>query len=186
MTETEFQTWCQKNQISEITQKLISNIRSSDPARRVESKKNNVSGRYPSKKNGKTIQFESHKVELPFIYELEYDERVLEYFDQPPPIKLNYKKKAKNLGVMHTPDFFVIYEDKAIWVECKQESELIKLAEKKPERFILDDSGKWQCPPGEVFAKSYGLHYEVYSSKYINWTFQRNYQFLKDYYDIKK
>ena len=37
---------------------------------------------------GVTIQFESHKNELARIRELEYDPEVLEYYDQPPSIKL--------------------------------------------------------------------------------------------------
>jgi hypothetical protein len=32
---------------------------------------------------GRTIQFESHHVELYGIYEMEYDDDVLEYYDQP-------------------------------------------------------------------------------------------------------
>ena len=58
--------------------------------RRVRSSRGNVSGRYPSKKMGVTIQFESHRVELAAIYEMEHDAHVLEYFDQPPSIKLLY------------------------------------------------------------------------------------------------
>ena len=38
---------------------------------------------------GVTIQFESHRVELAEIYEMEHDADVLEYYDQPPPIKLD-------------------------------------------------------------------------------------------------
>jgi hypothetical protein len=63
---------------------VIHQIRSSDPARRVGGGHRNVSGRYPSKKMGVTIQFESHRVELARIYELEHDPDVLEYWDQPP------------------------------------------------------------------------------------------------------
>jgi len=37
---------------------------------------------------GVTIQFESHRVELAGIYEMEHSASVLEYFDQAPPIKL--------------------------------------------------------------------------------------------------
>jgi hypothetical protein len=33
----------------------------------------NVSGRYPSKKMGCTIQFESHRGELAFIYQMEHE-----------------------------------------------------------------------------------------------------------------
>jgi putative transposase len=46
-------------------------------------------GRYPSRKMVNTIRFESHRVELP-IFDLEYDDEALEYYDQPPSIKLDY------------------------------------------------------------------------------------------------
>jgi len=67
---------------------LISSIRSSGPSRRVGGGSANVCGRYPSKKMGVTIQFESHRVELAGVYEMEHSASVLEYFDQAPPIKL--------------------------------------------------------------------------------------------------
>ena len=83
-------SWFDRLGLPESTRSLISHIRSSDPSRRVGGGASNVSGRYPSKKMGVTIQFESHRVELAGIYEMEHDPSVLEYFDQPPPIKLVY------------------------------------------------------------------------------------------------
>src|SRR5208282_1653990 len=95
--------------LSEDTRALITRIRSSGPSRRVGGGRSNVSGRYPSRKMGVTIQFESHRVELAGIYEMEHDDTVLEYFDQPSPIKLNYESTSgRPMGVLHTPDFFVI------------------------------------------------------------------------------
>jgi len=41
----------------------------------------NVTGRYPSRKMEATIQFESHRVELPTMYELEHNDEVLECWD---------------------------------------------------------------------------------------------------------
>lgn len=56
-----------------------------------------------------TIQFESHPVELPFVYELEHDATVLEYYDQPPSIPLSYPAaNGGALAVVHTPDYFAI------------------------------------------------------------------------------
>jgi hypothetical protein len=55
---------------------------------------------------GVTIQFESHRVELAFIYQLEHDSSVLEYYDQPPSIPLAYDaSNGRRLSVLHTPDF---------------------------------------------------------------------------------
>ena len=76
--------WYERQNLSQQARDVIERIRSSEPSRRVGGGRNNVSGCYPSKKMGLTIQFESHKVELPFIYQLEHDESVLEFYDQPP------------------------------------------------------------------------------------------------------
>ena len=65
--------WFQQNHIPEKTRTLISAIRSSGPSRRVGGGSSNVCGRYPSKKMGVTIQFESHRVELAGIYEMEHE-----------------------------------------------------------------------------------------------------------------
>src|SRR6267143_6236571 len=112
--------WFERVDIPEQTRRIIEYIRSSDPSRRVGGGRSNVSGRYPSKKMGVTIQFESHRVELAGIYEMEHDSNVLEYYDQPPSIKLDYESpNGRRLGVFHTPDFFVICKDGAGWDECK-------------------------------------------------------------------
>ncbi len=90
LSKNDFQHWCDRLALFQKTRQLIENIRSSEPSRLVNGRGSNVCGRYPSQKMGKTIQFESHRVEAPKIYELEQDENVLEYYDQPPLIKLNY------------------------------------------------------------------------------------------------
>ena len=120
LTDYEFEKWCSDQNLPELAVKTIQAIRSSEPARRVGGGRKNVSGFYPSKKNKKTIQFESHKVELPFIYELEHSDEVLEFYDQPPAFKINYQSLlGRNLGFFYTPDFFVIRKNSAGWVECK-------------------------------------------------------------------
>ena len=58
---------------SDDTRALIGRIRSSAPFASGWRRPVNVSGRYPSRKMGVTIQFESHRVELPFVHEMEHD-----------------------------------------------------------------------------------------------------------------
>ena len=53
MDEIQFESWCRKNNISNKGQSIIEQIRLSEPVRSVSSRKNNVSGKYPSKKNGR-------------------------------------------------------------------------------------------------------------------------------------
>src|SRR5260221_6909935 len=147
---------------SQKAQAEIKRIRSSEPSRRVRSARGNMSGSYPSPTMGFTIQFESHEDELPFIYQIEHDKDVLEYYDQPPLIKLSYmvldkNGKEKHVAFNYTPDFFVIKKDSAGWVECKTEEELQRLAKDQPERYQPGDDGQWHCPLGDVCAKSFGF-----------------------------
>ncbi|BAY10853.1 TnsA endonuclease N-terminal domain-containing protein [Calothrix sp. NIES-2098] len=183
LSKNEFDNWCDRLTISEQCRKLIQAIRSSEPSRRVGGGSRNVSGRYPSRKMGLTIQFESHRVELPRIYELEHDEDVIEFYDQPLPIKIDYQdKNRRKLSHFHTPDFFVIRSKSAGWEECKPKNNLQKLAEKSPNRYCQSKDGQWYSPPGEDYAKQFGLYYRLYSDAEINWFLQRNIIFLEDYY----
>jgi hypothetical protein len=134
--ETGFLLWCERLKLTEQTRTAVAQVRSRNPTRRVGGGRNNVSGRYPSRKMGVTIQFESHRVELPFVYELEHDPNVLEYYDQPPSIPLSYQAaNGRNLAVLHTPDYFVIRQDSAGWEECKTSDDLEKLR-KQPQPIL--------------------------------------------------
>jgi putative transposase len=186
LSQSEFNAWCNRLGLSHSSQELIQRIRTSEPSRSVGGGSKNVFGRYPSRKMRVTIQFESHKVELPFIYQMEHDEDVLEYYDQPNSIKLDYQgKNGRKLGVLHTPDFFVIRKSSAGWEECKTEEQLKKLAEKSPNRYILSEQKQWLCPPGEYYASQFELYYCLRSDSEINWNLQRNLVFLEDYLRIK-
>src|SRR5439155_554793 len=107
--------------IREPTRRIIQYIRSSPPSRRVGGGRSNVSGRYPSKKMGVTIQFESHHVELAGIYEMEHEDGVLEYFDQPPSIQLEYgSPNGRRMGVRHNPDFiFTMIASGVLYVDLR-------------------------------------------------------------------
>ncbi len=183
LSDEEFLLWCGRLGLSQEAQASIAQIRSSGPARRVGGGRENVSGRYPSRKMGVTIQFESHRVELAFVYEMEHDPDVLEYYDQAPSIPLEYESaNGRRLAVMHTPDYFVLHKDSAGWQECKQQQELEKLAQKSPRRYDRDQDGRWRCPPGDAHAARFGLYYRLRSSSEIDWTLQRNIQYLEDYW----
>jgi TnsA endonuclease N terminal len=113
---------------------------------------------------------------------MEYDSDVLEYYDQPPKIKLQYCcLNGRQIGVLHTPDFFVIRRNSAGWEECKTQEALKNLALKMPQRYQLDSDGNWRCPPGEEFAQNLGLYYILRTDREINWVKQRNIYFLSDY-----
>jgi hypothetical protein len=81
LTETELASWYERLNFSKAARAVIDQVRRSDPARRVGGGRANVSGFYPSRKMGVTIQFESHRVELAAIYEMEHDPQTLEFYD---------------------------------------------------------------------------------------------------------
>src|SRR5258708_4348940 len=90
LTQDELTAWYEQLHLSQQARMLIDHVRATDPARRVGGGHANVSGQYPSRKMGVTIQFESHRVELAAIREMEHDDRVLEFYDQPPAMTLDY------------------------------------------------------------------------------------------------
>ncbi len=183
LTPDEFDSWCSRQNLSLLGRKTLADIRSKEPARRVGGGRKNVSGFYPSKKMGQTIQFESHKVELPFIYSLEHDEDVLEFYDQPPAFKINYQgASGRNIGFFYTPDFFVIRTNSAGWVECKTLSELKSLIVKHPHRYSKGEDLKWYSPPASEHAAQFGFDFHIQSDDQINWVLYRNITFLEDYY----
>lgn len=186
LTQLEFETWCEERQLSPQARQVIEQIRTSNPSRRVGGGRGNVSGLYPSRKMRVDIQFESHKVELSFIYQLEHDEEVLEFYDQPPAIKLTYESASgKTVSFLYTPDFFVIRTQGAEWVECKTESELKQIAQKSPNRLECDANGQWHMMPAEQHAQTLGFSFRVWSDAEVNWVLQRNLIFLEDYYKAR-
>src|SRR6516225_8810241 len=181
LSQNELTALYQRLNLSRPARILIDQIRSSDPARRVGGRRSNVSGLYPSRKMGVTIQFESHRVELAAIYAMEHDPLTLEFYDQPPSIVLDYNSaNGKRLSVRHTPDFFVLRQDFAGWEEWKTEEDLKRLTEHNPNRY-RQKASSWHCPPGEHYATQFGLSYQVRCANEIHWRLQRNILFLQDY-----
>ncbi len=139
LTSDELSLLCERVGLSSQAQAILAHIRSSPPSRRVGSGGKNVPVRYSSRKMGLVIQAESRTVEFAGVYVMEHDPLVLEFWDQPnPPITLHYPVKQKNgrtrtVGVLHTPDYFVIrkkplereeWKIELGWEEWKTEEEL--------------------------------------------------------------
>jgi putative transposase len=176
-------TYFRRLKFSKEAQKLVTEIRDSPPSRTPGARRGNMPVWYPSKKMQCIIKAESHKVEFAFLLQAEHDDDVLEVWDQPPSIELEYQdRRGRTQRPHHTADYFLFRYKEAGWVECKPAQELIRQARTRPNRYQLDEQGKWRCPPGEAYAAKHGLFYEVYASDQINWAAQDNWLFLEDYY----
>lgn len=184
MTVDQLEAWCRRNGMPHTARAYLERVLSSPPSRRPQSRKvSNVTGFYPSRKMGLTINFESHKNELAAIYLHENDADVIAYYDQPEAIKLSYPSlTGRNIAVIHTPDFLVVRSTGGTLQEWKPEETLVDLARTMPHRYIRRNDGTWYCPPGEKAASELGLNYEVHSSAELNRCFLRNTVFLEDYF----
>ena len=179
LTGVAFKALCDRLALSVRTRTQAEQIRSSEPSRRVGGGSTNVAARYPSRKMGFVIQAES-QLELSAIYLKEHDPGVLEYYDQPPVLKLTYEAPRQQ-RVLYTPDFFVIEEDGMGWEEWRPEARLQRLSTEHPKRYQRDEVGQWHFLPGERYADPLGLFFRLRSSAEINPTLVRNLIMLQDY-----
>jgi putative transposase len=143
MAPAAFQQWCRARTLAPSACDYLSTIRGSQPVRRVTSRANNVSGAYPSRKMGVTIQFESQNPELWAILVMDRDPDVLEFFDQPDTFKLRYLDKSgkKMQGHYYTPDFLVLRNGSVCFEEWKRDSDLKRLAALYPFRYQQQEDG---------------------------------------------
>ncbi|MCX7058808.1 MAG: hypothetical protein NTZ79_16990 [Proteobacteria bacterium] len=184
LTQDQLAEYCDRHNLSSIARQMIERVRSEPPSRRVKSGIRNVACRYASRKMRGVIQTESHHNELPTVVGWEFDNTTHEFYDQPPKIKVSYVGvDGRRRAHMMTPDFFLLQEGFAGWVECKTEEWLRNHAKEKSTFYVADGPGRWRCPSGEEYAASYGLAYKVRSSAETNWTAVRNVEFLADYLD---
>lgn len=179
LSNREFARWITHTSVSVETQSIISYIRSNGPEHN--SQLGSVRCQYPSAKMGKAMRFQSHLLDLPAMVELEYDDDVLEYYEQVPCIHAN-SLPALNLSsvVRLAPDYFVLRKDCAGWVECRTDEELERLSKQQHKPYCRSRKG-WNSPTGCQYAEELGLYYKVRSSGETNWHFQRNIRVL-DYY----
>jgi len=84
------------------------------------------------------------------------------------------------MGVLHTPDFFVIRQQEAGWKNGDR-GRTASAQSAQFEPLLSAVRWQWFCPPGAAYAERHGLYYRVRSSAEIDWVFQRNIQFLEDY-----
>lgn len=182
LSNKEFNDWCRRLNLPEAGRKVIEKIRTSEPVRQVAGGGFNVTGDYSSRKMGKTLQFESHKVELPGVEEYEDDPDVKECYDQPYRFTLKFQSKSgQTVTASHVPDFFVIRQNCAGFEEWKPEAKLEKLAIEQPNRYVRGEDSRWHSPPASEYAQQLGLYYRIRSDAEIDWIKYRNRQFLKAY-----
>ena len=127
LSEEKFKAYLNENSdLSEASIEYINQVRSNEPSSSVGvNGRKNVSSSVYSFKMGRTISVESRTAERAFLYLCEYDDEVLEIWDQPEPVKVKVvNKKGKHQSVYYTPDFLILTSNGPLVVEVKTESKL--------------------------------------------------------------
>ncbi|WHI48949.1 helix-turn-helix domain-containing protein [Microbulbifer sp. VAAF005] len=178
-------TFCQSNGVTETGLRIVEEIISNPPARRVRTRSMgpNITSRFPSHKMGLTIQAESRTLELSSIYLKEFDPKVLGYWDQPfHKVVLSYRSGKRYVRVPTTLDFFVIADGFIGFEECKPFDALQKLASKTPGRYQWNEELKcFEIPPMADYLEGTGLAYRIVSDKEINPIYIDNLALLYNY-----
>lgn len=162
----------------------VRRVRTTPPSRRVRGGRRSLAGRFPSRKMGRTIQFESLSAEMVLAVRFENDPTIYEYWDQPEPIKITYTdNEGHKRGFWYTPDFLSIGEfEIALW-QAKLESELFTLREEKPRFYVLTPDGTWQMPRADESCKVLGFPHKVFSSTQANNNLVNNLTLLSGFVD---
>ena len=159
LTEEESETLLDMLGTPSVERTPLSAGRSSEPERRVASSRiaGNESGTLPSRKMGRTIQFERLSVaRIGILVKYEYGADYLEYWDQLFTFEgLVYEgENGKKVRSKHTPDFLVI-TSRGIYVdEWKPEHKLLGLEEKGGSRFRREGDGTWKFPAAEHLSEA--------------------------------
>jgi len=170
LTENDFKKYASNTHTLSIAAiDYINATRSTEPSRMVGTHaKTNVISSLISKKMGSTISVESRTAERAFFLLCEYDDRVIEIWDQPQPINIvrTLKSGVRRKG-SYTPDFLILTKEGPTIIEVKTSEELKKLLIKTPEDWQVNSKGEYKYLPAYAAFIDIGLTHRifVYSNK---------------------
>src|SRR5690606_37077107 len=135
--------------LSSAAKEYLITVRASPPSRAVGTGAgSNVCSWMVSSKMGFTLATESRTAEKAFVLLSEYDEDVLEIWDQPSPIRVSRTSKNGRLNVgSYTPDFLNLTISGPIITEVKPVDILQKLLQKEPDNWRLESEGVYRYEP---------------------------------------
>lgn len=152
--------------LSEGAKNYIRATRRGRPSRMVGAQaKSSVTSFISSEKMGFSVSAESRTGEKAFIVLSEYDERVLELWDQPEPVIIERTdKKGRKRRGSYTPDFLLLGKDGPEVVEVKNRSNVEELLSTKPDDWVEEGSGEVCFLPAQRYFKSLGIGFRVFVS----------------------
>lgn len=161
----QFERYCSGREIAPLALEYITETRDTEPSRTVGARaRSNVCSSVVSEKMGRSIFTESHTAERAFTILSEFDEGVLEFWDQPPPIKIEMVNKGgKPQGVSYTPDFLLLTQSGPVVIEVKTLEKLEELVVERPKNWVRTEKGEFQYLPALKSFQRVGLEHRVFA-----------------------
>lgn len=146
---------------------IVSGARSSPPARQVTSRRvRNTPWRYASHKMGCSISAES-SLEKTFFVHYEYDDDVIEYWDQPCTVHLSYQNaKGHWHRSPYTPDVLVLRKSRIEVIQIKPSVVCEKLVKERSGRWKIYGD-RYEDTAASHYFESIGLRHVVVTEKDI-------------------
>src|SRR5574340_412931 len=183
LDEVEFTTLFDRLGTTEQGRRLIRSARRKAPVRQVRSRGGNVLVLFNSRKMGRVLECESHRVEFPFAFLLEQDAGVIEYYLQPCALDIEVRDEAGKVVTrfQHFPDVLFVRDDGIFIEEWKDPNVIALLAARQPHRYQRHDDGGWRNPHVERLLADYGISYRIRTSDEIPQRYLENLLFLRSY-----
>ncbi len=168
LTETQYKEYITfTHRLSGAAKEYISETRNQEASRMVGTHAGtNVCSFVPSSDMNHTLSVESRGPERALDLLCKFDERILEVWDQPQPIKIKkHDKNGKKRNVWYTPDSLILSLDGPAIIEAKDFSTIIELCEKYPDDWIKKDNNEFEYLPAKVAFAEIGLVHKVFVYK---------------------
>lgn len=148
------------------------------PVRKIPKNYISVTGSFSSKKNGRSLGYES-PLEHDLMVLLEFDDEVLGFEEQPVRIHFTTNKKAKK---SYVPDILIHYRP-----QTSGESPASVLGEVKNKQALIKNKAKFapKFKAAEEYAKEHGWEWRIFTEKEIRIPLLDNIKFLREFHKVE-
>ena len=168
LSEIEFERYVSyENKLSDKAISYIKMVRESEPSRRVGiHTKSNLCSWIFSEKIERTVSIESRSAERAFFLLCEYDESVIEIWEQPEPVLIQktYKNGSKR-NSSYTPDFLILTNEGPQVIEVKTSDEIEEKLNKYKKDWVRNDEGIVEYLPAKDVFNAMGIDFNVFEYK---------------------